>query len=615
MSDSDRAGIRFRLVFSVALPALLGAAAAWGGGATPFGTQPGLNYELIAPFDCRFCHGDYDLEADIEPWNTWAGSMMANSTRDPLFWAALDVANNDVPGVGDFCLRCHSPTGWLGGRSEPPGGSVDGCGLLGNLDEAGNDFDGISCHFCHRMEVNDNPPPGEQPVYYENGSFWIDDGDCTAMSTGPCRYGPYDYGVGDVPPPHEWAFSQYLVDSDICGNCHNVTSPLLNLIDENGMDTGIPFPIERTFMEWQQSDYAGAARADGHGASSVQGCQSCHMPQASEDPAFACAFQDNDRTGDMATHQLVGGNVWIPTVLRGEYPALMRDEEYSATIAWATDMLQNRTATVEIVDSSEPTPGEDLDVTVRVTNLTGHKLPTGYPEGRRMWLHATARDAEGDLLWESGGYDFDTGDLTQDAQVKIYEIKPGIWDLNGTGECDTSDGAANPLFHFVLNNCIASDNRIPPLGFTGGSDPETAPVAYTYPETSPGSGILVSYDDTDYQIPVPADAVLPITIEARLYFQTVSKEYVEFLRDEAVTGGFPDDCIPRTTGLPGMSRGELLHDMWQRYDRSAPVDVASDFLTFQGDVLEIPALSVLGLILLGSLLAGVGLARLRRTRG
>ena len=42
--------------------------------------------------------------------------MMAQAGRDPLFWAALDVANNDVPGIGDFCLRCHSPAGWLDGR-------------------------------------------------------------------------------------------------------------------------------------------------------------------------------------------------------------------------------------------------------------------------------------------------------------------------------------------------------------------------------------------------------------------------------------------------------------------------------------------------------------------
>ena len=32
------------------------------------------------------------------------------------------------------------------------------------------------------------------------------------------------------------------------------------------------------------------------------------------------------------------------------------------------------------------------NLTVRVTNESGHKLPTGYPAGRRMWLHVRAFD-------------------------------------------------------------------------------------------------------------------------------------------------------------------------------------------------------------------------------
>ena len=34
------------------------------------------------------------------------------------------------------------------------------------------------------------------------------------------------------------------------------------------------------------------------------------------------------------------------------------------------------------------------DLRVRVTNLTGHKLTTGYPEGRRVWLN---------IVWKDGG--------------------------------------------------------------------------------------------------------------------------------------------------------------------------------------------------------------------
>ena len=42
-------------------------------------------------------------------------------------------------------------------------------------------------------------------------------------------------------------------------------------------------------------------------------------------------------------------------------------------------------------------PGENLTATVAVTNRSGHKLPTGYPEGRRMWLTVKAISATDDV--------------------------------------------------------------------------------------------------------------------------------------------------------------------------------------------------------------------------
>ena len=41
---------------------------------------------------------------------------------------------------------------------------------------------------------------------------------------------------------------------------------------------------------------------------------------------------------------------------------------------------------------------------LRITNLTGHKLPTGYPEGRRMWVNVQYLDAEGAVIDEIGAY-------------------------------------------------------------------------------------------------------------------------------------------------------------------------------------------------------------------
>lgn len=570
LGAKSRIALALLVILLLAFPVVV---SVYAGGTTSLGTQPPLTHTLLTPGDCVGCHGNFDVGANIEPYPTWAGSMMANASRDPLFWAALDVANHDVPGVGEFCLRCHIPTGWLDGRGTAPGGTPDGCSMLGNLDEADNDFEGVSCHFCHRMMENTSPPPGEESVYFENGQYWIDDLPCTTVGGSgaqPCRRGPYDYPDGgpDSAPSHPWAFSTYHTSSGFCGNCHNVTSPVETLINPAGVDTGLPYPIERTYKEWQQSDYAQTNPA-------VVTCQNCHMPDSTVPNSFACSFEENNRTGNMPIHRFVGGNAWIPGILRDEYPNLGRTTEYNATIAAATALLQTQTADVELTAPASAVPGVNMPLSVKVTNLSGHKLPTGYTEGRRMWIQLEVRDANNQLVFSSGAYNAATGDLAEDGQIKIYRKDDGIWNRNGTNQCDIATTGGTPFFHFVLNNCIAIDNRIPPLGFTGGDDPETEPVNYTYPETSPGSGRLVNFDTTPYQVPVPGLLVSPLTVTTRLLYQTSSKEYIEFLRDEAVTHNFPNDCISRSDGTPTLSRGELMHDFWTQYGRSAPVVVDS----------------------------------------
>ena len=38
------------------------------------------------------------------------------SSEDPLFWAALSVANTDASNAGEHCMRCHTAKGWLENR-------------------------------------------------------------------------------------------------------------------------------------------------------------------------------------------------------------------------------------------------------------------------------------------------------------------------------------------------------------------------------------------------------------------------------------------------------------------------------------------------------------------
>ena len=550
---------------------------------TPHGTQPGLAYQLLGSNGCQSCHaGSGGGDATFFPYDTWSGSMMANATRDPVFWAALDVANHDQPGVGDYCLRCHTPEGWYGGRvvKVGDGSTIDGsngCKLAGNHTQDG-DYGGETCHFCHRLT---SQGPHSEAAYTQNANAWLDDGDCNG-SGAPCRRGPYDY-VASGPvgsPPHPWAYSPYHAQSAQCGLCHNVSTPdtsagpLKTLKDASGADTGIPFPIERTFREWQRSDFADVVFRDGLGdardapalAHSRQ-CQDCHMPMSDDATAAACNLENpGSRTSNLPVHTLVGGNTWVPGILSGEYgAALNRSAAFAQTSVAAQQMLQ-AAAQIAITPGaySAPTSASagSLALNVRVTNLSGHKLPTGYSEGRRMWLDVQVRDAGNALVAESGAYDVASGTLASDAQAHTYEVLQGIW--NGTS-CAIADGGGKALFHFVLDDCIAKDNRIPPLGFAGG-DIETQPVGANY-----GSGArLNNFDDAPYTFVLPAGTSLPVSVAATLYYQTASRPYIEFLRDEAANNSFAAENAlcggapgrPFSVGPQDRTRGEYLYELW-----------------------------------------------------
>jgi hypothetical protein len=168
---------------------------------------------------------------------------------------------------------------------------------------------------------------------------------------------------------------------------------------------------------------------------------------------------------------------------------------------------------------------------VRVTNQTGHKLPTGYPEGRQMWIHFQAFDTDGNLVYESGAYDATEHRLVRDADVQVFEAKQGIsQDLARLLGREPGES-----FHFILNNVVVKDNRIPPRGYTQAAfdQPGLRPVGVTCEDGQ-------YWSDKRYALPATA-----VRVRVTLYYQTASREYVEFLRDN---GGVD---------------GEALNELWQ----------------------------------------------------
>jgi hypothetical protein len=600
------------------------------------GTQPLQAALLQGPNVCAGCHGFYDV--DVEPYDGWQGSMMSQAGRDPVFWAALAIAEGDFPGAGDYCIRCHSPRGWHEGRVGP----TDGSGL-----NPATDSDGIECAICHNMVNPDNsePFPGIQPPPYE-----ANDGGSPAegyygsgmvvLEGGPTRFGPY----GNATAGHAWAQSLFHRSSKICGTCHEVSNPLVgDLAAGNGAQiplapgtySGIPGDsvttkaafnnppykygiVERTFSEHVASSLSttpisayntlpadiqrGAikrahdqAMLAGTGGNYEDGtiryfnCQGCHMePVVGEGAAFGIA----PLRYDLPKHDLTGGNTWVPDAIRwldNQTPSKLR---LGAGITPAMSQSMDRgilraRATLQRAGALDIT-GD----TLRVTNLTGHKLITGYPEGRRMWLRTKWRDEQGNLLREDGAYSSFTSTVygtpytvnsITDPNARIYEAKPGItqdWALQllalgvsptlpltfdrvtGAVTLTLAQLAAAPpgteveTFHFVLNNKLLADNRIPPYGFSQAvaQTRNALPVpANQYGNPAPG-GTYDHFDDM--QLSPPAGAT---RADVELLYQTSSWEYIQFLML----------ANPGTSSFLATA-GVDLFDAWRNTGQSAP---------------------------------------------
>lgn len=555
-------------------------------------------------FQCMACHANYDK--NVEPGHLWNGSMMANAGRDPIFWATLAVANRDFPGAGDFCVRCHSPSGWLAGRSQPPDGS--------SLDPA-IDGNGIECDFCHHLTDPAAPQlKGKQdaPFVAMSGGEAHRGAAQYVLHEGPDKLGPYP----DPDTKHPAVQSAFHRKADLCATCHDVSNPVTgDLAPGNGaqiplaegMFSGVkgsavetkaafknlPYQfgiVERTYSEntasalqtFKVSDFSKlpadlqggalekaykAAQAAGKGGDYEDGspryyiCQTCHM--APREGAGVTGLHNNnvDRK-DLARHDLTGGNYWVPEAIvyldktnrlrlgGGLSPAQMAGLEdgakrarFNLGIAGALSVNGN---------------------TLKVVNQSGHKLISGYPEGRRMWIEAKWFGEGDKVLRDDGAYGpisvTINGKPQQVETIIDPESSPRLYEVQGavtaewaaklvklgtpqdlpiaidrlTGKptktlgelAKMPKGSMQRSFHFILNNAIASDNRIPPYGLR--YDEAKKRNALPVPANqfgAPGPGGTYKYYD-EIELKPPAGAV---RAEIQLLYQPTSWEYIQFL--------------------------------------------------------------------------------------
>ncbi len=610
------------------------------------GSQSG-SVNLESATRCDNCHGGYDRA--IEPAHNWRGSMMANAARDPLWAACLTVALQDSiavlgnPNAGDLCIRCHTPSGWLGGHSDPP-----------NLTAlAGSDFEGVSCDFCHRMVDPFSGLKQSRDLSAENNSTAVAEADLTyqqdltvlsplQLFDGTSFFNtatdlPTFFGNGlpnyieatsgqyivdstnpkrgprwDADPKHQWYYSRFHETKYLCATCHDVSNPALANVF---LGAGVPerqaaasyYHVERTFSEFMLSDYSksGGASTRGKildsGITNAAKCQDCHMRDVT---GAACNKRGIATRDDLALHDLTGGNVWISGILASTDQAGPTYDPYNYAILSGTKYpgakmdvsgvqgfgqalvdgqgraQQQLQMAADLIVAADTTS----QITLKIQNNTGHKLISGFPEGRRMWLNVKFYGNDGQLLPGTEINPYAQLVTTTDAQGNAVYVSGGVLtrtrdDLVYEAEMSSSVTGEAQSFHFVLGTERYKDNRIPPKGFDIGN----ASSRITVPRWN-GLDDSGYFSDAEY-----AGGYAEVTItkpagtaswSAELYYQSTSMEYIEFLRDEinGTASTLPSsDYIVQTDPYFATLKdwGKAIYDLWLHNAGSPPVLMAS----------------------------------------
>ncbi|HUR33786.1 MAG TPA: hypothetical protein VM032_08310, partial [Vicinamibacterales bacterium] len=406
--------------------------------------------------NCLACHNGLrgPTGEDVSIGADWRSSMMANSGRDPYWIASVrrEIAEHATAGaaIQDECSVCHLPMARTTHRAEgklgeifshmPPRYDADGLDRLAH--------DGVSCTVCHQITAQKFGTPESY-----TGGYVID----TRTAAPRPMYGPFEVDKGRTTVMRSSSgFRQeqaaHIQQSELCATCHTLITTALG---PRGDAIG-RLPEQMPYEEWKHSAFA-----------STRSCQSCHMPTVEEDTAISSVLGKPRR---LARHQFVGGNFFMLRMLnryRDDLAVIAPSTELDRSVSRTIAHLQKESAAVSI-DRQERS-ATSLGFEVSVQNLSGHKLPTGYPS-RRVWLHVTVRDRGGRAVFESGGIAPDGAIAGNDHDRDAAVFEPHYSEISGAGQVQIyesvmGDASGRPTTGLLNAVRFLKDNRLLPQGF------------------------------------------------------------------------------------------------------------------------------------------------------
>jgi Tfp pilus assembly protein PilF len=334
------------------------------------------------------------------------------------------------------------------------------------------DEDGITCSVCHSIQKVDSRGTGSWVLAQPAVMVDVD---------GKPIYGevPDKEILAHLDRHSKAVMKDFYRSSEFCSACHKAALPkILN-----------DYKWQRAIFlsdEWQLSSFAKQSPLPFYVKDQISNCQTCHMK-----PEEIQLSDYGAKDGKLASHRWLGAN----TVLSKYYGY---DAQMEKTLAF----LRNGVLNIDIFGIErngskiiaplgslpfEIAPGDALTVSVVIQNKgIAHSFVPEQRDFYESWVEFEAKDATGHTLVHSGA------------------LQPG--------------GALDPRAHSFTNRLINAKGELNDLHQVW----DTRVVAYNNTIASGRSQIV------RYEFKVPADAVGPITVTAKVNYRRFNQHFIDF---------------------------------------------------------------------------------------
>ncbi|HEX3465617.1 MAG TPA: hypothetical protein VHS78_16325 [Candidatus Elarobacter sp.] len=396
---------------------------------------------------------------NVSEYGEWRWSPMGLAGRDPVFFSQLEseleyiasIPDAKIAGehpaatratlqqqVVDTCMRCHGVMGKRTNDIEHGPNAHFKQDWVFQANPATPQFhlgglarDGISCTVCHHITQTAEEAKSLAFVLEKRSTGLFSVGRTDQL------HGPFETQLIAAHPMNESlgakpVFSALTKSARLCTSCHSINLPVVDKPDKiHPITQSLTHDVEQnTYVEWVNSRF----QTEYKPRPGAQSCQDCHMPAGVENERLVVrqsriegqialaqdqTYPESDhrapfdginvryRKTGFVRHELLGLNAFLLRTFQTNSDALgVRLNDYMSGSSTDLDdaignvvrQARRKTANVDLASRVE---NGTLIASVGVTNLTGHRFPSGVGF-RRAWLELKVTDPDGKVVWSSG---------------------------------------------------------------------------------------------------------------------------------------------------------------------------------------------------------------------